>query len=68
MVRSPEREKDTVTYDHAQAPDDGEAQADVVKVVVGAGQEVPGDQLLRGEALSHLVIHDALQALSVEVE
>lgn len=39
-----------------------------MEVLVGAGQEVPGGQLLRGEALGHLVVHDALQALLAEIQ
>lgn len=64
----PEREEDTVSYKHAEAPDDGEAKTDVAEVLVGSGEEVPGGQLLRGEALRHLVVHYALQTLLVEVE
>lgn len=64
----PEGEEHTVAHEHAHAPEDGEAEADVAEVLIGSGQEVPRGQLLGGEALRHLVVHDALQALLVEVE
>lgn len=64
----PEGEQDAVSHEHAHAPENGEAQADVAEVLIGPGEEVPRGQLLGGEALRHLVVHDALQALLVEVE
>ena len=64
----PEREEDAVTDEDPEAPDDGEAEADVAEVLVGSGEEVPGGQLLGGKALRHLVVHDALQTLLAEVE
>lgn len=67
-LHRPEGEEDAVSHEHAHAPENGEAEADVAEVLIGPGQEVPGGQLLRGEALRHLVVHDALQALLVEVE
>lgn len=64
----PEREKDTVAHHDSHSPQDGEPQADVLKVVVGARQQVPGGQLLRREPLSDLILHDGLDALPAEVE
>lgn len=64
----PQREEDAVSHQDAHHPDDGEAEADVAEILVGSGEEVPRGQLLGGEALRHLVVHDALQALLAEVE
>lgn len=64
----PEGEEDAVSHEHPHTPENGEAQADVAEVLVGPGEEVPRGELLGGEALRHLVVHDALQALLVEVE
>lgn len=64
----PEREKDTVAHHDSHSPQDGEAQADVLKIVVGARQQVPGGQLLGREPLGDLVLHDGLDALPAEVE
>lgn len=64
----PQREKDAISHKDADHPDDGEAEADVAEILVGSGEEVPRGQFLWGEALRHLVVRDALQALLAEVE
>lgn len=64
----PERKEDAVSYEHTNTPDDGEAEADVAEILVGSGEKVPRGQFFWGEALSHLVVHDALQTLLAEVE
>lgn len=64
----PEREQDPVADQHAQPPQDGQPQADVLEVVVAAGQQVPRLQLLGTEPLGHLVVHDALHSAPGEVE
>ena len=67
-ARAPERQQEAVADEQAQAPQHREPQADVVEVVVAAGQQVPGLQLLGAEALGHLVVHDALHAAARKVE
>lgn len=64
----PQREKDAISHEDADHPDDGEAKADVAEILVGSGEEVPRGQFLWGKALRHLVVHDALQALLAKVE
>lgn len=64
----PQWEQDAISHKDADHPDDGEAEADVAEILVGSGEEVPRGQFLWGEALRHLVVHDALQALLAEVE
>lgn len=64
----PQREEDAVSHKDADHPGDGEAEADVAEILVGSGEQVPRGQFLWGEALRHLVVHDALQALLAEVE
>lgn len=52
-----------------QSPQDGQpGTANVAEAAPASGQKVPALQLLRGEALGHLVIHDALHAAAAEVE
>lgn len=65
---SPERQQEAVADEHAQAPQHGEPQADVMEVVVGPAQQVPGLQLLCREPLGHLVVHDRLHSFPAEVE
>ena len=63
----PEGEEKAVAHKDAHAPDHGETEADVAEVLVGAREQVPGGQLLGGEALCDLVVHEALHALLVEL-
>lgn len=68
MQLIPERQQEAVADQQAQPPEDGQPQADVVEVVVAAGQQIPGLQLLGGEPLGHLVVHDALHSAPREIE
>lgn len=65
---SPERQQDTVAYKNSQAPHDGHPHADVAEVVVGSREKVPGNQFLRSEALSHLILNYVLDAFLPEIE
>lgn len=58
----PERREDAVSHKDAEAVHQRQLQADVVEVVVGARQQVPGHQLLRGEPLGHLSKRDRGQS------
>lgn len=42
---SPEGQEEAVADEHAQSPEHSEAQADIVEVVVGPAEQVPGLQL-----------------------
>lgn len=64
----PERKQDAVADQHAQPPQDSQPQADVLEVVVAAGQQVPWLQLLGTEPLGHLIVHDALHSAPGKVE
>lgn len=64
----PERQQEAVADQQAQPPEDGQPQADVVEVVVAAGQQIPGLQLLSREPLGHLVVHDARHSSPSEIE
>lgn len=64
----PERKQDTVADQYAQPPQDCQPQADVLEVVVAAGQQVPRLQLLGAEPLGHLIVHDALHSAAGKVE
>lgn len=64
----PERKQDAVADQHAHPPQDSQPQADVLEVVVAAGQQVPWLQLLGTEALGHLIVHDALHSPAGKVE
>lgn len=68
MQLIPERQQEAITDDHAQPPQDRQPQADVLEVVVAAGQQVPGLQLLCCETLGHLVVHDALHSSPSKIE
>lgn len=45
--RSPEGQKEAVADEHTQSPEYSEAQADILEVVVGPAEQVPGLQLFR---------------------
>lgn len=64
----PEWQQEAVADQHPQPPQDGEPQADVLEVVVAAGQQVPGLQLFGREAFGHLIVHDALHPTPAEIE
>ncbi len=65
---SPERQQKPISDEHSHPPERCEPGADVVEDVVASGQQVPGLQLLRREALGHLVIDDALHTSPAEIE
>lgn len=65
---SPEWQEDTVADEYTQTPYDGDSHADVVEVVVGASQKIPGNQLFRCESLSDFILHDALNALLAKIK
>lgn len=67
-VLVPERQQDTIADQEAQPPEDSQPQADIVKVVVAASQQIPGLQLFSRKPLGHLVVHDALHPSPGEVE
>jgi len=55
-----EGEKDEVAEHEAEEPEDCDAEADVLVLLVGAGEEVPDGELFGGEALCYLVVDDCL--------
>ena len=65
---SPERQQEAVADEYAQAPQHGEPQADVLEVIIGPAQQVPGLQLLCREPLGHLVVHDGLHSFPAKIE
>ncbi len=65
---SPEWQQKPISDEHSHPPERCEPGADVVEDVVASGQQVPGLQLLRCEALGHLVIDDALHTSPAEIE
>lgn len=64
----PERQQEAIADQHTQPPQDSQPEADVVEVVVAAGQEVPRLQLLGTEPLGHLIVHNALHSPPGKVE
>lgn len=64
----PEWQQESVADQEAQPPQDSQPQADVVKVVVAAGQQVPRLQLFGTEPLGHLIIHDALHSSTSKIK
>lgn len=42
---SPEGQKEAVADEHTESPEHSEAQADILEVVVGPAEQVPGLQL-----------------------
>lgn len=65
---SPEWQEDTVADEHTQTPYDGDSHADVVEVIVGASQKVPGSQLFWSESLRDFVLHNALYAFLAKIK
>lgn len=64
----PERQQEAVADQQAQPPQDGQPQADVLEVVIAAGQQIPGLQLLSSEPLGHLIVHDACHSSASKIE
>lgn len=58
----PERQQEPIADQEAQPPQDSQPQADILKVVVAACQQIPRLQLLSSEPFGHLIIHDALHS------
>lgn len=65
---SPEWQQKPIADEHSHPPERREPGADVVEVVVASGQQVPGLQLLRREALGHFIIDNALHTSPAEIE
>lgn len=64
----PERQQETIADQQAQPPQDSQPQADIVEVVVAAGQQIPGLQFLSGKPFGHFIIHDAFHSSSSKIE
>lgn len=54
VICLPKWGKDAVSHKDPQTIDQRQLQTDVLEIVVGPSQQVPGHQLLRGEPLGHL--------------
>lgn len=46
LVHTPERHEDAVSHKDAEAVHQRQLQTDVLEIVIGASQQVPGHQLL----------------------